>query len=411
MDSLSQIVLGAACGEIVLGKKLGNKAMLAGAIGGTIPDLDVLANPFLTEIQGLDFHRGITHSILFSVLAPFVVGAFYNWFYKKNFPEKKGYRIGVTVLAALLILFFGGFALTAAIQSGSSGGALASGIVALVFLIPFLIYVLREPKPIDDTNYWEWYKLFFWAFLTHVMLDAFTNYGTQIFMPFSNYRFALSTISVADPLYTTPFLLCLILAAFMRRRSKARRIIGWAGIIISTLYIGYTIWHKVEFEDVVRDSIARSEIQAQRFTTCPSILTNELWSATVESDTSYFVGAYSFHDPEPFIQNWIEIPKNRHLIPSKYDDGEVMTILTRFSNDYYFVEKDTLTGNYTYMDLRFGSLDNVAKVSSENRFPFTMTLSEENGALRMKENREPPSGLTSEVFQSYWDRIWGKWQR
>jgi inner membrane protein len=38
MDSLTQIILGAACGEAVLGKKIGNRALLFGAIGGTIPD-------------------------------------------------------------------------------------------------------------------------------------------------------------------------------------------------------------------------------------------------------------------------------------------------------------------------------------------------------------------------------------
>ncbi len=41
MDSLTQIVLGAAVGEAVLGKKARNKAMLYGAIAGTIPNLDV----------------------------------------------------------------------------------------------------------------------------------------------------------------------------------------------------------------------------------------------------------------------------------------------------------------------------------------------------------------------------------
>jgi len=41
MDSLTQIVLGAAVAEVVGGKKLGNKAPLWGAIAGTIPDLDV----------------------------------------------------------------------------------------------------------------------------------------------------------------------------------------------------------------------------------------------------------------------------------------------------------------------------------------------------------------------------------
>ena len=45
MDSLTQIVLGAAVGEAVLGRKIGNKAILYGAIAGTIPDLDVIIAP------------------------------------------------------------------------------------------------------------------------------------------------------------------------------------------------------------------------------------------------------------------------------------------------------------------------------------------------------------------------------
>ena len=50
MDSLTQIVLGAAVGEVVLGKKVGNKAMLYGAIAGTIPDLDVLTRYFMDTV-------------------------------------------------------------------------------------------------------------------------------------------------------------------------------------------------------------------------------------------------------------------------------------------------------------------------------------------------------------------------
>ena len=49
MDSLTQIILGAACGEAVLGKKIGNRALLFGAIGGTIPDLDVFIGRLLPK--------------------------------------------------------------------------------------------------------------------------------------------------------------------------------------------------------------------------------------------------------------------------------------------------------------------------------------------------------------------------
>ncbi|MGB1269995.1 MAG: metal-dependent hydrolase [Flavobacteriaceae bacterium] len=68
MDSLTQIVLGAAVGEAVLGKKIGNKAMFYGAIAGTIPDLDVLSSHFVDTVTALEIHRGFTHSIVFSVL-------------------------------------------------------------------------------------------------------------------------------------------------------------------------------------------------------------------------------------------------------------------------------------------------------------------------------------------------------
>jgi len=76
MDSLTQIVLGAAVGEAVLGKKVGNKAMLYGAIAGTIPDLDVIARYFTDTVTATEWHRGFSHSILFSMLfAPL-----FGWF-------------------------------------------------------------------------------------------------------------------------------------------------------------------------------------------------------------------------------------------------------------------------------------------------------------------------------------------
>lgn len=61
-------------GETVLGKKIGNKAPFWGAIFGIVPDLDVLVSPFVTELQALAIHRGITHSLFFCIIAPPVFG-------------------------------------------------------------------------------------------------------------------------------------------------------------------------------------------------------------------------------------------------------------------------------------------------------------------------------------------------
>ncbi|WP_019037812.1 metal-dependent hydrolase [Psychroflexus tropicus] len=69
MDSLTQIVLGAAVGEVVLGRQVGNKAMIYGAIAGTIPDLDVFIGNFYDTVTALEIHRGFSHSLVFSVIA------------------------------------------------------------------------------------------------------------------------------------------------------------------------------------------------------------------------------------------------------------------------------------------------------------------------------------------------------
>ncbi len=84
MDSLTQIVLGAAVGEAVLGKKVGNKAMLWGAVAGTIPDLDVASKLFVDTVTANELHRGFSHSILFSILAAPLLGWLISKLYKNK---------------------------------------------------------------------------------------------------------------------------------------------------------------------------------------------------------------------------------------------------------------------------------------------------------------------------------------
>jgi len=84
MDSLTQIVLGASVGEAVLGKKVGNKAPLWGAIAGTIPDLDVIfaRGDAITEIV---VHRGYSHSIVFAIaMAPLLGWLVHRLYQKRN---------------------------------------------------------------------------------------------------------------------------------------------------------------------------------------------------------------------------------------------------------------------------------------------------------------------------------------
>jgi len=70
MDSVSQIVLGASIAHLTLGDKLGKRALLLGAVVGTLPDLDVLV-PYADAIESFTFHRSWSHSLFMLTLFSF----------------------------------------------------------------------------------------------------------------------------------------------------------------------------------------------------------------------------------------------------------------------------------------------------------------------------------------------------
>ena len=73
MDSLTQVALGSAVGYAVLGNKVGRKAVLWGAILGTLPDLDVFL-PYGSSVEAFTYHRGFSHSFFVHLLiSPLIV--------------------------------------------------------------------------------------------------------------------------------------------------------------------------------------------------------------------------------------------------------------------------------------------------------------------------------------------------
>lgn len=70
MDSLSQLVLGAAVAAACVPARHRRKALLLGAALGTLPDLDVVID-YGDAVRNMTFHRGFSHSLF--VLTPFAL--------------------------------------------------------------------------------------------------------------------------------------------------------------------------------------------------------------------------------------------------------------------------------------------------------------------------------------------------
>ena len=104
MDSLSQAVLGAATFGVVMERQIGKKALLIGAVAGTLPDLDVIARAFMDELDFMGVHRGISHSFLLTVLISPVLGyLFHRWFKEKYTLKRWTFAFFLAIITHILL--------------------------------------------------------------------------------------------------------------------------------------------------------------------------------------------------------------------------------------------------------------------------------------------------------------------
>ncbi len=405
MDSLTQITLGAAMGEVVLGKKIGNRAMIWGAIGGTIPDLDVLANIFMNEIDALAFHRGIMHSFLFAFTMPFLFGWMAWRFYESDFYKKKNYKgVASTIWMILLVLLFGGINYLFSNEGTSVNYLVLLPSIILFAAIGFSLYrnyFIQELVTIKIA-YKDWVWLFFWSIFTHPLLDAFTPYGTQLFQPFSDYRVAFNNISVVDPVYTVPFLILVIIASRLSYKSKRRSWLNWVGIGISSVYMLFTIANKFYINNVFEKSLEAQELTYHRYRTAPTIFNNVLWTVTAETDSSYYFGYYSHYDESDKVDDFIEVPKNHHYLDGHQHDRSI-TILKWFTNGYYNLI-NRRDGRLQMNDMRYGSMN--AQFDEETDYVFPFILEEKDGQLEAHQERNTDN-VDGEAFSTFFSRVWG----
>lgn len=330
MDSLTQIVLGAAVGEVVSGKKVGNKAMIYGAVAGTIPDLDVFIGNFYDTVTALEIHRGFTHSVVFSLLAAPIFG--------------------------------------------------------------FIVSRIHQ-----QASWKDWSKLMFWSLFTHPLLDCFTTWGTQLFWPL-DLRIAFKSIFVIDPLYTLPFLICLIVASRFHRASSKRQKFNNLGLLLSSSYLFITLLMKgitfTEFEDALH----QQEIDYSNIETKPTPFNALLWSANVKTEDNFLIGEYSIFDTQPI--KFRVYPKQHQKI-DQYRSYENLNRLIDVTNGWYTItEKE---GNLYLNDLRFGlvSLNHDSK-----KFAFSYKLEEKNNELLITE--EPKNRADAQkLFVELWSRLKG----
>lgn len=323
MDSITQAALGAAIGEATLGNKIGNRAILWGALFGSIPDLDIIFFPLLDNAQRIEFHRGASHSLLFMVMVSLVLAKPLSKLWKTD--KISPLRAGV-----------------------------------FVFL-----------------NY-----------LTHVLIDCFTTYGTSVLWPFSNARIGFNNLFIIDPLYTLPLLVSLIWLAFYRSKKQQpnrTRILKW-GLGLSSAYVIFSFAMKFYASSAFNADLERRGIEFNRRMESPTAFNTLLWRSVVDRDDAIWVGYRSVFDMPSKPIRWTVYPRQKELVMPYRNEREIQT-LEWFSQDWWIARPHTK--GIWIADMRFGEtrIYDEKPGMVDSRFVFSWSFEPKRKGERLKNER------------------------
>jgi inner membrane protein len=284
VDSVTQIALGAAVGEATLGRQVGRRAWMWGAVCGLFPDLDVLF-PFADAVRRFTYHRGPSHSL---------------------------------------------FVLTA--------------------LTPLFVWLILRSHPHTAAHRKRWYALVYLAFVTHVLLDCLTVYGTQIFWPMATAPVMWSTIFIIDPLYSTPLFFGVLAALIVSRKRSWGHATNTVCLTLSTIYLIWSITAKVYVTNLAHESLTQEDIGYQKILTVPTPFNTVLWRVLAMDEKGYYEGFYSLFDRTEDVQV-THYPSDKGLLENMADHWPIKR-LQWFTRGFYAVKRQV--DDIVIIDLRMG---------------------------------------------------------
>lgn len=237
------------------------------------------------------------------------------------------------------------------------------------FLFTFLLMLLLATiaKRWDRNirlSFQKWVFFFGVQLLIHLLIDGLNVYGVGWLEPFSHQRYAFNWIFVADPFYSFWPALSLVMLVLLKTESKWRK--RWAvfGIGLSTIYLFYCGYNKLQIDGEVRNSLAVQQISYRQYFSTPAAFNNWLWYIVAETDSGFQIAYRSVFDKKDKI-DFHYFPKNNKLVEPLLTRKDIQDLI-RFSQGYYLTQNwnDSLVFN----DLRFGQI--AGWVSPASRFSF-----------------------------------------
>lgn len=284
--------------------------------------------------------------------------------------------------------------------------SLSHSLFLMLLLSPVFGWLLSRLHKSLSFSRASYFVLLAWS--THVLIDCFNSYGTQVFEPFSDHRVALNNMSIIDPLFTAPMVLGNFLCLFFAREGKRRSTIvavttGWV-----TLYAGLSFILLGSAKKHFEQQLTNSNTEVNSLLVSPTLANISLWRMVASDDEHLYTAYWSVWDSADREFVIEKIPKSAELA-APYIDSKAFETLDWFSKGCWKVFVDPAQPNDLYfVDMRFGEMKNLALDPPLKVPPFMwkLTLTEQGEIIdqRVSMRAELDTKLT---LADMWQRLRG----
>ena len=270
----------------------------------------------------------------------------------------------------------------------------------LLFSPVFAYFANRWHKP-HNISFIKWVSFFLVVIGFHIFIDAFNNYGTGWFEPFSHYRVAINAVYVVDPLFSIWSVMALVILLITLKGNKLRSLSWKLGLGITCMYLFYCTMNKIIIDRSFKNELKRNHIPYNSYFTTPAPLQNWLWFVVAGDTKGFYVGYKSVFFPAKNDQ-LTYFPKNENLLDDYKDDDDIKN-LKRFSQGYYTAS--FYTDTLVFSDLRFGQ--EAGWYNPNGKFAFHYYL-KENTDNSIVVQRGRFAKWDWNATKAFWQKIKGK---
>ena len=204
-------------------------------------------------------------------------------------------------------------------------------------------------------------------YATHILIDYFTVYGTQLLAPLSRTGFALGNFFIIDPLFTLPLLLGCGVAAISKSSLGARANV--AGLTLATCYMLWSFSAQAIADHTFRSALSKENTNITRQRTTAGSFTTFLWRHLAETEDGFLLAYWSIFDSPTKAIQFYHIPRRAELI-EKISDSRTFSVVEWFSQGWWFAVKEG-DNAVKVVDLRFNEIPSAYGQSHQEwNWPF-----------------------------------------